>query len=67
VAEKSRLNGQYFTLKLDNIDFDRMAGDQLWNKLQLLSRTFTNNWEWAWTTTLDGSLKEAMRMLEGSS
>jgi len=64
VAEKSRLNGLYFTLNIDGIDFDRLSGDYLWSKLQQLSRTFTRNWEWAWTTTVDGSLKEAVRMLE---
>jgi salicylate hydroxylase len=64
VMEKSRLNGQYFSLHAGGLDFDRLAGRELDDKLQLLGDTFTKNWEWAWTTSADAMVHEALRMLE---
>lgn len=64
IAEKSRLNGQYFTFKVDGLNFDRLRGQQQWDKLQLLGNTFTKNWEWAWTTSVMGSVEQATRKLE---
>ncbi|KIM39554.1 hypothetical protein M413DRAFT_447035 [Hebeloma cylindrosporum] len=65
--ERSRLNGQYFTLNCKEINFDRVAEHELLPKLQVLGQVFTKNWEWAWTTSLGGSVQEATRLLESSS
>ncbi|KAJ7464344.1 hypothetical protein FB451DRAFT_1352780 [Mycena latifolia] len=64
VMEASRLNGQYFTFAVDGVDFDRYTGPQLWDKLQKLHGAVTKNWEWTWTTSVDGSIQTALRMLE---
>lgn len=63
VQERSRLNGRYFTFA-DDIDWERLSESQLWEKLQQLGNRFTRNWEWAWTTSIDGSVQEALSMLE---
>jgi len=62
IAERSRLNGHYFTLQYPGVDFDQISGDEQLEKLQELGNAMTRNWEWTWTTTMD--LKEAVRMLE---
>ncbi|KAF8991048.1 hypothetical protein BDQ17DRAFT_1287752 [Cyathus striatus] len=67
VHERARLNGQYFSLHFDGIDFDTLSGNQLRAKLQLLSQTFTKNWEWAWTTSIQSSVYDALRLLEPDS
>jgi len=64
VAERSRLNGQYFTFRYNGVNFDQLSIDELWNQLQELGNAVTRNWEWTWTTTLD--VREAVRMLEAS-
>ncbi|KAJ7736563.1 hypothetical protein DFH07DRAFT_99322 [Mycena maculata] len=64
VVEASRLNGRYFSLAVDGIDFDHYAGPQLWDKLQKLYGAIVKNWEWTWATSVDGSVQEALRMLE---
>jgi salicylate hydroxylase len=62
VAEQSRLNGQYFTF----YGHDHDSGDASREKLQSLAGAFTRCWEWSWTTTVDGALKDALKMLESS-
>ncbi|KAJ7289283.1 hypothetical protein C8J57DRAFT_428970 [Mycena rebaudengoi] len=64
VMEKSRMAGRYFSFDVDGVDFDRLAGPQLWDKLQKLAGVVTQNWEWTWTTSVDTSIQEALRMLE---
>jgi len=64
VAEKSRLNGQYFTFQYNGVDFDQLSGEEQWAQLQALGNAVTKNWEWTWTTALD--VREAVRMLEAS-
>ncbi|KAJ7304548.1 hypothetical protein DFH08DRAFT_985774 [Mycena albidolilacea] len=65
VVEASRMNGRYFSFEVDGIDFARYSGPQLWDKLQNLSGALVKNWEWTWTTSVDGSIQDALRMLEG--
>lgn len=64
VWHKSRLNGQYFTFSVNSADFSNLKGEQLWGKLQMLGKTFTKNWEWSWTTSIDSSMREALHLLE---
>ena len=58
--EKSRLNGRYFSfhgLQLGGL------GDEEMDKLQRLGTAVAKNWEWAWTTSIDESIKAALCML----
>jgi len=64
VAEASRMNGRYFSFEVDGVDFDRYTGPQLWDKLQKLHGCLVKNWEWTWTTSVDGSIQDALRILE---
>ncbi|KDR80975.1 hypothetical protein GALMADRAFT_1117498 [Galerina marginata CBS 339.88] len=64
--ERSRLNGQYFTLCTQEIDFNAVSEHEILSKLKILGQIFTKNWEWAWTTSLGGSVQEATRLLESS-
>ncbi|KAJ7031865.1 hypothetical protein C8F04DRAFT_1109318 [Mycena alexandri] len=64
VVESSRMNGRYFSLEVDGVDFNRYAGPQLWDNLQKLNSTIVKNWEWTWTTSVDGSIQDALRRLE---
>ncbi|KAJ7085016.1 hypothetical protein C8R43DRAFT_1051651 [Mycena crocata] len=64
VSAVSRENGRYFSLAVDGVDFDRYAGPQLWDKLQKLNSAVVKNWEWTWTTSVDGSVQDALRLLE---
>ncbi|KAJ3993829.1 hypothetical protein F5050DRAFT_620234 [Lentinula boryana] len=68
VMEASRINGRYFTLRLDEdgtIDIDKLPPKQQWEYLQRLGHAIVKNWEWTWTTSIDTALQEALRMLEG--
>ncbi|KAJ7625713.1 hypothetical protein FB45DRAFT_922131 [Roridomyces roridus] len=66
VQESSRLNGRYFSFSADGVghDFERCQGTQLWDRLQKLHGLVVKNWEWAWATSVDGSIQNALRMLE---
>jgi len=60
------LNGLYFTFNCPEIDFDVVPEHDLLPKLGLLGQTFTKNWEWAWCTSIEGSVRDAMNLLEES-
>ncbi|KAF8888036.1 hypothetical protein BD779DRAFT_1672449 [Infundibulicybe gibba] len=62
VAEKSIINGQYFGLQLDGIDFDRNP-----ERLPEIGDAIKKNWSWSWATTLDGAMEEAIQRLENTS
>lgn len=64
VQECARLNGLYFTFSCPGIDFDSVAEHELPCKLELLGQMFTRNWEWSWTTSVEGSEQEALALLE---
>ncbi|KAJ7923437.1 hypothetical protein B0H13DRAFT_1979817 [Mycena leptocephala] len=64
VMEGSRMNGRYFSFEVDGVDFDRCTGPQLWDNLQKLNSALVKNWEWTWTTSVDGQIQDALRMLE---
>ena len=66
VQERARLNGLYFTFNCPEIDFDVVPEQDLLSKLSLLGQIFTKNWEWAWSTSVEGSIRDAMKMLEES-
>jgi salicylate hydroxylase len=66
VQERARLNGLYFTFNCPEIDFDVVPEHDLLPKLWLLGQVFTKNWEWAWSTSAEGSIRDAMNMLDES-
>src|SRR5205807_10026924 len=66
VQERARLNGLYFTFSCPEIDFDMVSEHDLLPKLDILGQIFTKNWEWSWFTSVEGSVREAMRLLEES-
>ena len=51
VAEKARLIGKLFHLRFDRLDFDK------------LTDAIKVNSEWAWMSTIDDSLEEAIHLL----
>ncbi|KAF8656075.1 hypothetical protein AX16_002775 [Volvariella volvacea WC 439] len=61
VQERSLLNGRYFGLQLPGLDstteFDRLPE---------IGEAIKANWSWTWSTTLDKSIQDALRMLENS-
>lgn len=66
VQERSRLNGLYFTLCCQEIDFSRIPEHEMLAKLKILGKILSKNWEWAWMSSLGGSVQEALRMIETS-
>jgi len=63
VARRSQSTGNQFMFLGDTSDLDNCEDDELRGKLHHLGNAITNNWEWAWLTTIDESVKEAIRML----
>ncbi|KAF9269723.1 salicylate hydroxylase [Marasmius fiardii PR-910] len=66
VMEKTRMNGRYYSLEFDGLDIEKLPPDQQWEFLQRLGKKFVKNWEWAWTTTVDDAVEEALRRLRHS-
>ncbi|KAF5379482.1 hypothetical protein D9615_006637 [Tricholomella constricta] len=62
VAEKSRRNGQLFMLQ--DQSFEALSKKAIQDTLSALSEEFTKTWEWAWTTSIDEDLQEALRLLQ---
>jgi len=58
VAERSLTNGRLFGLQLPGVPLDN---DMV---LPDLGEAIENNWKWTWSTTCDGAVKEAIRLLE---
>ncbi|KAF9070947.1 hypothetical protein BDP27DRAFT_560479 [Rhodocollybia butyracea] len=63
VMEASRRNGRYFTFELGGVDLDRMPPQKQRDYLQRLASNVKRSWEWAWNTSVDSSVQEALRML----
>ncbi|KAF9524405.1 salicylate hydroxylase [Crepidotus variabilis] len=64
VQERAKLNGLYFTFSCLEIKFDQVPEDKLLSKLKLLGQVFTKNWEWSWTTSIEPSVQEALKLLD---
>ncbi|KAG6844819.1 hypothetical protein H0H87_003386 [Tephrocybe sp. NHM501043] len=62
VAENSRRAGQIFTLH--GLNLDGLSNNALFTKLKSLSEEFIKIWEWTWTTSIEESRREAIRLLE---
>ncbi|KAF7370090.1 Salicylate hydroxylase [Mycena sanguinolenta] len=65
VVEGSRMNGRYFSFEIEGVDFDRYTGAQLWDQLQKLKSTVVKKWEWTWNSSIDDSIQDTLRRLEG--
>ncbi|KAF7292584.1 hypothetical protein MIND_01155900 [Mycena indigotica] len=72
VARVSRLAARYFTFEIDGVgvdfsaDFGHPAAGSNpvgWETLQRLHHEVVKNWEWAWNTSVDESIQEALSML----
>ncbi|KAJ3773431.1 hypothetical protein FB446DRAFT_764427 [Lentinula raphanica] len=68
VMEVSRANGRHFTLLDESgvVDIDKLPQKQQREYLQRLSRSIIQNWEWAWTSSIDKPLHDAINMMESS-
>jgi len=64
VQERSRLNGQYFTLMYRDIDFSSLQGEKLRMQLVELMETVKENWAWSWSTSPRDSYEEATNLME---
>ncbi|KAF4577356.1 hypothetical protein EYR40_009285 [Pleurotus pulmonarius] len=62
VAERSLINGRLFGLQLPGLDADKDA-----DRLPEIGDAIKANWRWAWSTTAEAPLKEALQRLEGFS
>lgn len=65
VHERNRINGQYFTFHHTDIS-DGLSTEETLKRLHDLSYKFTKNWEWAWTTSAEPVVREAMELLNES-
>ena len=64
VMTKSRTNGQYLQFHGKALDFDDLDNEKQLLKLKKFGVVIAQNWEWAWTTSVDESIEAALRMLE---
>ncbi|KAF6760803.1 FAD/NAD(P)-binding domain-containing protein [Ephemerocybe angulata] len=61
VQHRSLVNGSYFGLQLEGLDSTREH-----DRLHEIGDAVVENWNWAWATTLDPSISEAVKRLEAS-
>ncbi|TFK66167.1 FAD/NAD(P)-binding domain-containing protein [Pluteus cervinus] len=59
VQERSLLNGRYFGLQLPGLDSKKEV-----ECLHEIGDAIKYNWEWAWSTTIDPYVQDAIQMLE---
>jgi hypothetical protein len=64
VMEKSRTNGHYLQFHGKALDFDNLDKESQLFKLKKFGVAVAQNWDWAWTTSVDESIEAALRMLE---
>ncbi|KAF9454477.1 FAD/NAD(P)-binding domain-containing protein [Macrolepiota fuliginosa MF-IS2] len=64
VQERSRLNGRYFSLNYNDVDFSSLQGEELRAELVELMETVKQNWAWTWTTSPRDSYEEATQLME---
>lgn len=63
VHQRNRLNGQYFTFHHTDADFDRLSADEMMGTLKDTAAHFIKNWEWAWSTSAEPLVREALQLL----
>ncbi|KAJ2916737.1 hypothetical protein MD484_g3704, partial [Candolleomyces efflorescens] len=67
VHERNRLNGQYFTFHHTNLTpSEELSREETLKRLKALGEAFTKNWEWAWSTSAEPVVREALRLLNES-
>ena len=66
VAHESRLCGQYYTLKFDDVDFEQLSQPALQQRLSDLGESILQSWQWSWTTTLESDVQRAISLLTHS-
>lgn len=60
IASRNRLTGRQLMLRGGTLDWNSCTEDALKSKLQELGNAIASNWEWAWQSTIDGVLEEAI-------
>ncbi|KAF8996103.1 hypothetical protein BDQ17DRAFT_1429883 [Cyathus striatus] len=60
VANRSFINGQYYTFASDQFDYIGCTVEEKATRLKEVGEAITTNWEWVWFTTIDESLGVAM-------
>jgi len=63
ISRRNRLAGRQLMLFGNSAEWNSCTADVLKNRLQELGGAITSNWDWAWLTTLDRTLEEAIGML----
>lgn len=63
VSRRNHLAGRQLMFFGNNADWSSCTVDVLHRRLQELGGAICNNWDWAWLTTLDRALDEAIGML----
>ncbi|RXW17572.1 hypothetical protein EST38_g8284 [Candolleomyces aberdarensis] len=64
VHERNRLNGQYFTFHHTSPSEElSLSPEERLRRLKELGETFTKNWEWAWMTSAEPVVREALQLL----
>jgi salicylate hydroxylase len=67
VAERSRRNAQCFTMYHPAVaDMQRCGEQEVTHRLLQMAEIVRKNWQWVWSTTIEASLEEAIRMLEAT-
>ncbi|KII84074.1 hypothetical protein PLICRDRAFT_46407 [Plicaturopsis crispa FD-325 SS-3] len=64
IAERSFSNGLLFSFDRDNYESEFPDEESKRNKLKELRSSVTEQWKWAWSTTLDGAVAEANERLQ---
>ncbi|KAF8996101.1 salicylate 1-monooxygenase [Cyathus striatus] len=67
VANRSFVNGQHYTFANDQFDYFGCTVEAKATRLKEVGEAITKNWEWAWFTTIDESLEEALDELSAGN
>jgi salicylate hydroxylase len=67
-AEKTRLNVRCFTfmhpIVKDIGEKDGFSKEEVKGMLARMAEVVVNNWKWVWSTTLDQSVEDALKILD---
>lgn len=66
VAQRSLLNGRYFSLNHEDFDFNNCPPDEQPQKLKEMGDAIVENWKWAWSTSVDEMVERGVWMLENN-
>ncbi|KAF8066983.1 hypothetical protein FPV67DRAFT_1417597 [Lyophyllum atratum] len=64
IARRSFQNGRYLSMNHEDFVLDGCDTTEQETRLKEMGEVLVENWQWAWTTTLDDTIREGIRMLE---